>query len=82
VKYIFLAGTACKDTEFDESKIQDAPDMVIEDRSGFLFYLDNVKMWAVQYGYPGTIDSVDTYLIAKFKNEKNLPVDVSQRPKV
>jgi hypothetical protein len=81
--FVFLAGTSCGDEDyFDESKMQREPDMVIADRSGSLHYRKDAQMWAVSYHYPGTIDSVDDYLIPGFKNEKKFPTDVWPMPSV
>jgi hypothetical protein len=63
-------------------KASSDPDMVIEDRSGTLYYSNGLEMWAVRYAYPGTIDSVDDYLMPNFKNEKNFPIDIWPGPKV
>jgi hypothetical protein len=55
------------------------PDMTIENRTGRLHYSDELKMWEIQYGYPGSIDSVDIYLIKEGKDyfEEGKEVTVS-----
>jgi hypothetical protein len=55
------------------------PDMTIENRTGRLHYYDEIKMWGIEYGYPGSIDSVDIYLIKEGKDyfEEGKEVTVS-----
>ena len=42
-----------------------APDKLIENTSGSLFYNKDLKRWAVRHSISGTIDSVDIYLIVE-----------------
>jgi hypothetical protein len=51
---------SCLETGSDE---MGEPDKTIENVSGTLHYFNEIKMWGIQYYYPGTIDSMDTYLI-------------------
>jgi hypothetical protein len=55
------------------------PDMTIENVTGRLHYYDEIKMWGIEYGYPGSIDSVDIYLIKEGKDyfEEGKEVTVS-----
>ncbi|MDR0748248.1 MAG: hypothetical protein LBF62_01595, partial [Tannerellaceae bacterium] len=57
------------------------PDMIIENREGILRYSKDAKMWSIRYGYPGTIDSEDIYLIKEtdedFRFEEGKKVIVS-----
>jgi hypothetical protein len=39
------------------------PDKTIENVTGILHYSNEMGMWGIHYGYPGTIDRVDLYLI-------------------
>jgi uncharacterized protein (UPF0128 family) len=47
------------------------PDKTIENVTGTLHYFDEAKMWGIYYYYPGTIDSVDTYLIKETDKDFN-----------
>jgi hypothetical protein len=57
------------------------PDKTIENVTGILHYSSEMEMWEIQYGYPGTIDSVDVYLIKEtnedFHFEEGKKVTVS-----
>jgi hypothetical protein len=53
------------------------PDMTIENREGFLHYSKDAKMWSIQYGYPGTIDSMDIYLIKE--TDTDFPFEEGKR---
>jgi hypothetical protein len=55
------------------------PDMTIENVTGRLHYSSELKMWEIQYYYPGSIDSVDIYLIKEGKDyfEEGKEVTVS-----
>jgi hypothetical protein len=83
LKYVFLCGLligfSCK--ENDSGKISDEPDKIIEDITGILYYSNECKIWGIRYGYPGTIDKVDIYLIknsdVNFHFEENKKVKVS-----
>ena len=46
------------------------PDMVIENVTGRLYYNKDFKMWLVNYGIPGTHDSVDHYVIVEMPDGK------------
>jgi hypothetical protein len=52
---------SCQKDSPDE--IWGEPDKTIENVTGILYYSSEMKMWQIQYVYPGTIDSVDVYLI-------------------
>lgn len=39
------------------------PDMVVENLSGTLYYIEEIKEWAVSYHYPGTIDKQDVFIL-------------------
>ena len=66
---IILACTSCKKDDL-LIDIKGEPDKVIEDVSGTLYYNKYFKMWEVRHFIPGTIDSVDLYLIAKMPYKK------------
>jgi hypothetical protein len=63
--YVFLCGLligfSCQKNITTE--ISGEPDKTIKDITGILCYSNESKMWGVRYGYPGTIDNVDIYLI-------------------
>ena len=46
------------------------PDKVIENAPGTLHYNKDVKGWYISNSIPGTIDSMDNYLIAEMPDKK------------
>ena len=73
---IFLAGFSCQD-----GKPTGEPDKVVENVSGTLHYSAEDKTWYIYYYFPGTIDSVDIYLIKKMQ-DKNFPFEEGKKVRV
>jgi hypothetical protein len=55
----------------EEDSITDKdPDKIIESTSGVLHYHEGMKMWSVHHVIPGTIDSVEIYLMTEIPDVK------------
>ena len=65
---LILAGSfsSCeKETKEFLIDLSGEPDKVIENVPGTMFYHKELKAWYVRHSIPGSIDSVDNYLIAE-----------------
>ena len=63
--FAFSACLSCKDIDLPEK-----PDKVIENAPGTLYYSKDIKRWCIRRPFPGTIDSVDNYIIVKIPDKK------------
>ena len=66
---LILAGSfsSCEKFLID---LSGEPDKVIENVLGALYYHKELKAWYVRHSIPGSIDSVDSYLIAEMPVRK------------
>ena len=67
---VMLAYFSCKKDNGFIIDITGEPDRVIENVSGILCYNNAFKTWMVSYHIPGTIDSVEEYVIAEMPESK------------
>ena len=70
---IIIIFISCKnDMDFKalDIDLSEKPDKVIENTPGRLFYSKDIKGWYISSRIPGTIDSIDSYIIAEIPDKK------------
>jgi len=61
---------SCKNDKYLDIDLPDRPEKVIENTPGRLFYSKDIKGWYISCTVPGTIDSIDNYIIAEILDKK------------
>jgi hypothetical protein len=76
ILYLSLLLTPCLggcDGDRDWPDLTDAPVVLtVSERTGYLYYDTEQRLWRIDYAFPGTIDSAHEYYIAGNGFTKNL----------
>ena len=67
---VILACVSCQKQDNILIDLTGESDKVVKNTSGTLYHNKELKKWAVRVYFPGTIDSVDNYIITEMPDTK------------